>query len=238
MASVAVAGAAAKALKCEVIASSSSPPKRTVIWMHGLGDSSAGFRDVFRSMLVLPDTRIVLPNAPTRPITCNGGMRMQGWYDIRSISERAEDMEDAEGIAASARLIAELLDEEAALVGGSERITIGGFSQGAAMAVYAGLAYPAALGSIVAFSGYLVRAGEYPAHIHDAQRRTRLFISNGGEDGIVSFAWAKQGWDLLRETCALSFKFTTEPRQGHELTMTQLQDLQAWILDDDPPSRL
>src|SRR5947209_6177658 len=54
--------------------------KYTIIWLHGLGDSSDGFADLFAEYAP-SNTRVVLPNAPVRPITVNGGARMQGWYD-------------------------------------------------------------------------------------------------------------------------------------------------------------
>ena len=39
---------------------------------------------------------MVLPTAPQRPITINGGMVMNGWYDIISFSNR--ENEDGKGI--------------------------------------------------------------------------------------------------------------------------------------------
>ena len=54
--------------------------RSTLIFMHGLGDSSDGFRSVFEQLsAAIPNTRIVLPNAPQAAVTVNGGMRMQSW---------------------------------------------------------------------------------------------------------------------------------------------------------------
>ena len=48
---------------------------QTLIFLHGLGDTSEGFVDLFLQIEVIsPSTRIVLPTAPTRPITINGGL--------------------------------------------------------------------------------------------------------------------------------------------------------------------
>lgn len=113
--------------------------KATVIWLHGdcirpavhdnacigLGDSAHGFSDLFRS-LKLPDTRVVLPNAPMRfvglpdfaylvyrPVSVNRGAVMRAWYvpscaiydslcygryDIYSLGNREKQEEDEEGI--------------------------------------------------------------------------------------------------------------------------------------------
>eukprot|EP00030_Apusomonadida_sp_AF-17_P001117 a179702_96.p1 GENE.a179702_96~~a179702_96.p1 ORF type:complete len:278 (-),score=84.24 a179702_96:169-915(-) len=232
MASAVSVGPAAARLECDVVPpAGGAAHTRTVIWMHGLGDSSDGFKDVFESMLELPGTRVVLPNAPVRRITCNGGMKMRGWYDIKSISERAADMEDLDGIRSSAAALSELIAEETALVGSAAAITIGGFSQGAAMAVYTGLGCADQLGSIVAFSGYLVDRASYPGRVSVANAATPLFISNGQADAIVAYEWAREGWQDLKRA-ALKIFYTTEGRQGHELTARQLADLQSWILAD------
>lgn len=46
--------------------------KKSVIWIHGLGDSSNGFLDLFEEMdLTKDDTKIILANAPVRRVTCN-----------------------------------------------------------------------------------------------------------------------------------------------------------------------
>jgi hypothetical protein len=52
----------------------------------------------------MPHTRFVLPNAPMRPVTVNGGERMPAWYDIRSLSNRGLATEDRVGMLESAAL--------------------------------------------------------------------------------------------------------------------------------------
>src|SRR5690606_23981028 len=45
-----------------------------VIWLHGLGADRFDFQPVAEALQrVLPSTRFVLPQAPTRPVTINGG---------------------------------------------------------------------------------------------------------------------------------------------------------------------
>jgi phospholipase/carboxylesterase len=59
--------------------------KYTLLWMHGLGDSSDGFLDFFftsKSIVPNQNTKVILLNAPKQPVTCNGGFSMNSWYDI------------------------------------------------------------------------------------------------------------------------------------------------------------
>lgn len=56
-----------------------------MIWLHGLGDTSAGFLDYF----MLPDSplhkggRIKLLQAPIRAVTVDAGNKYPSWYDIK-----------------------------------------------------------------------------------------------------------------------------------------------------------
>ena len=59
-------------------------PVYSIIFLHGLGADCHDFESL-PNMLDLPNSvpiRFVLPDAPMRPITINGGMVMRGWYDL------------------------------------------------------------------------------------------------------------------------------------------------------------
>ena len=56
-----------------------------MIFMHGLGDSAEGFRPVFGAggpLSGLKGVKVVLPTAPIRKVTLNGGIEMTSWFDI------------------------------------------------------------------------------------------------------------------------------------------------------------
>ena len=63
-------------------------PYFSLIWLHGLGDTSAGFLDYFSesNSPVFKGARIQLLHAPIKPVTINGGMSMPSWYDIRTLN--------------------------------------------------------------------------------------------------------------------------------------------------------
>jgi predicted esterase len=55
----------------------------TVVIMHGLGDSSEGFSDVAQMLSSsMPHVKFILPTASSRPVSLNGGIPMNAWYDI------------------------------------------------------------------------------------------------------------------------------------------------------------
>ncbi|MEM6796303.1 MAG: carboxylesterase, partial [Acidobacteriota bacterium] len=70
------------------------PAEASVIWMHGLGATAHDFVDV-PPILSLPadlSVRYIFPQAPSIPVTLNGGMVMPAWYDIRSLDARSSDV--------------------------------------------------------------------------------------------------------------------------------------------------
>ena len=61
--------------------------KHTMIFLHGLGDTSMGFYDLFLDSknqfnLVPPNCKVVLPTAPIQPVSLNDGYEMNSWFDI------------------------------------------------------------------------------------------------------------------------------------------------------------
>eukprot|EP00742_Colponemidia_sp_Colp-10_P002360 GILJ01002516.1.p1 GENE.GILJ01002516.1~~GILJ01002516.1.p1 ORF type:complete len:281 (-),score=39.66 GILJ01002516.1:190-960(-) len=199
--------------------------KSTLIWMHGLGDSAAGFYDLFLPAegLLAPGVKVVLLNAPVRPITVNGGMRMRGWYDIYSMDRLRK--EDEEGIAQSVVSVSAVIDQESLLVG-SNKIVVGGFSQGAAMSVRTALEYPAKLAGVVALSGYVFQ--KTISRMQEANRVTPFFAYHGESDPVVPFPYGKEGFDSLI-TAGVPVEWHSERGLGHSLSPKELSLVSSFI---------
>ncbi len=102
----------------------------TVIVLHGLGDSGAGWSSV-AGQLDMPWVKFIFPSAAPRPVTINGGAMCPAWADIKGLSP--DSPEDVEGSLATRTLIHSLITSEVSSGVPASRIVIGGFSQGAAM---------------------------------------------------------------------------------------------------------
>lgn len=173
-------------------------PTAAVIWMHGLGDDGRGWSDVVPMLGIPPElgVRFIFPHAPVMPVTINNGMRMRAWYDVRQadLSERA----DLDGVRRSQALIAALLAREAARGIPAARMVLAGFSQGGAIALYAGLRYPERLAGIVGLSTYLVASASTAAEASAANRDLPIFMAHGTHDPVVRLPWAEHSRDVLR----------------------------------------
>ena len=88
------------------------PPRASIIWLHGLGADGHDFEPLIPQLDIV-DTlgvRVVLPHAPRRPVTINGGMLMPAWYDIAAANfSRGQD---SEGIRASEQQLRALIARE------------------------------------------------------------------------------------------------------------------------------
>lgn len=206
-----------------------SPPRpadAAVIWLHGLGADGHDFASLPPQLAVPPDAavRYVFPHAPERPVTVNLGMRMRAWYDIVSLGERSRD---EAGIRRSADAVDALIAREVERGVPSTRIVLAGFSQGAGMALFAGLRHPEPLGGIVALSGYLPLADALLDEASPANRKIEIFQAHGGRDEVVPCAWGRDGAERLRAA-----GYGVEWREyamAHTVCPDEVRDIGRWL---------
>ena len=135
----------------------------------------------------MPHVKIVLPTAPTQPVTMNMGMPMPSWYDIVGLDERAN--ENCKGIDVSqAKLERILADEHKATGLPYSCMVLAGFSQGGAMSLFTGLQLEESLAGIVVLSGYLPAAKKCKAK----QLKMPIWHGHGTADPMVQYAMAEK----------------------------------------------
>lgn len=171
-------------------------PEASVIWMHGLGANGNDFVPIVERFKSLQsNVRFVFPNAPIRAVTVNGGMRMRAWYDIFAVD--LVQREDTAGIKDAERLIDLLIKREQDLGVATNRIVLAGFSQGGAMALYAGLRYPERLGGLIDLSGYLPLPDTLVQERDLINQNSPIFMAHGLFDTVVPVMLAEQTKDQL-----------------------------------------
>jgi phospholipase/carboxylesterase len=174
-------------------------PDAAVIWLHGLGDDGNGWSQVVGA-LGLPRTkavRFLFPHAPVMPVTINNGMSMRAWYDFKDadFSSRA----DLAGVRKSQAHVEALIAREVQRGIDARRIVLAGFSQGGAIALYAGLRHSARLAGIVALSTYLIDGPSLATEAAPANRDVPIFMAHGTQDPVVRFAWAEMSQRALND---------------------------------------
>lgn len=83
----------------------------------------------------------------------------------------------------------------------SERIVLGGFSQGGAMSLLSGLTCPHKLGGIFGLSCYLLLKDKLRDMLPEgnANAKTKVFMGHGDADMVVRYEWGSKTADVLKE---------------------------------------
>jgi len=160
-------------LHTEFIPATPKTSRRVLVMLHGLGDSTAGWRWLPEA-LGLPDLNYLLVNAPDQYF---GGW---SWFEYRG--------DIAPGVHRSRKLLFELLGDLRTQGFPADQITLGGFSQGCLMAIETGLRYPHRLAGIVGISGWVFELENLLRDLTPVARAQRLLITHGHFDPLLPFA--------------------------------------------------
>lgn len=204
------------------------PATACVIWLHGLGADRFDFQPVAEALQgVLPGVRFVLPQAPTRPVTLNGGWSMPSWYDIIALQpERAIDMAQLEE---SASQVLALIEAQRADGIPAARIFLAGFSQGGAVVLHSAFRrWAGELGGVLALSTY---APTFSAdqQLGAIQQRHPVLCLHGRDDEVVPHALGRRAHDWLAAR-GVEVAWHDYP-MGHEVVNEELRDIALWLAE-------
>lgn len=214
-------------MKNSLVMETGPKPDGAVIWLHGLGASGHDFEPAVPA-LNLPqsaDIRFIFPNAPSIPITVNGGMVMPAWYDILDMS--IDRNVDEDQLRASAKRVHQIIDELRQGSISSERIVIAGFSQGGAVAYEAALTYPHQLCGLMTMSSYFASAKSIDPH--SANYKLPVTVYHGAHDPVVSESLGQEAARIL-QVMGHESRYVTYPMQ-HTLCLEQIQDIGKTLRD-------
>lgn len=202
-----------------------SPANATVIWLHGLGADGNDFVPIIPE-LGLPPTmavRFVFPNAPSIPITINGGYVMPAWYDITAMD--VERKVDTEQLLASAEQVRLLIDREIDRGIPSTRIVLAGFSQGGAVAYQAALTHMFPLAGLLCLSTYFATADSITPN--SANRQIPIKVCHGTSDPMVAVKLGKSACQRLTDM-GYSVEYTEYPME-HAVCPDEIADISRWL---------
>ncbi|CAG9939499.1 unnamed protein product [Clonostachys rosea f. rosea IK726] len=217
----------------------------TVIFCHGLGDTGHGWADTIeqiRRKRRLDEIKFILPNAPTIPITVNGGYPMPGWFDVKTLGIAAKSLqgragqEDAPGITVTQEYIHGLIDSEISAGIPSERIVLGGFSQGGAMGIFSGLTAKVKLGGIVALSSWLLLHQTFAELVPkgDINKATPILMAHGDSDQVVVYPLAQESEKKLT-SLGYDVNFKTYRGMEHNACLEELNEVEEFLVSRLPP---
>jgi len=200
--------------------------KAAVLWLHGLGADGHDFESLVPYLDIPPEAavRFVFPNAPSIPVTINGGFVMPAWYDITDMS--LDRKHDLVGMERSSAQLRSLIQRENDRGIPSDRIVVAGFSQGGAVALYTALRYEERLAGLMLLSTYLV-GDTLEAERSPANRGIPILQAHGTEDPMVPIRGGEQARAEL-ERLGYGVDWRTYPIQ-HEVSPLEITHIGAWL---------
>jgi len=202
-------------------------PTGAVIWLHGLGADGHDFAPIVPQLVTTGERplRFVFPHAPIRPVTINGGIEMRAWYDILGFDRRLP--QDEAGIRASDAQVRDLIHRENARGVATDRIVLGGFSQGGAISLFTGPRYPEKLAGIMGLSCYLLLEDLLPAERTRINYQTPIFLGHGTQDPVVEIRRGAEARQLL-EAGGYPVEWHAYP-MPHSVCPQEVDDIAAWL---------
>ena len=178
-------------------------PRFLLVLCHGVGADASQMAILVEPLRrFLPGAAFLAPDGPD-PFDQfpPGVMASRQWFSLRDRTPAVLDT----GAQAAAPALNATIDAECARLGlPGGRVALAGFSQGAMMALYAGLRRTPAPGAILAYSGALLDTPDLAAHLSG---RPPVLLVHGERDMVVPFAAGVASEHALRrlgvpvETC-------------------------------------
>ena len=204
------------------------PPQRapgkqpaTIVFLHGLGDTANGWAPAF-PIPGLEYAKVVLPTAHHIPVTLNMGMTMPAFFDLYGLE--ADSRVDEAGIHKGIARIDRIVQEEVSKGVDRNRIVVGGFSQGGALALRYALE-EGNVGGVVGLSCWLPGGKD---KVGNARRLPKVLMCHGDEDMVVRFKYGKKTADVLKENGA-DVEFKVFRGMGHSSCPEELQVISKFL---------
>ncbi len=169
-----------------------------IVLLHGYGSSPEDIVSVADRSDVPEGARFAFPRAP-EPMRAPQGSPGSGfmWWPFTTDLHDLTTTHLPELPAARRDVLAFLDAEQERLGIGSEQIVLGGFSQGAILALDVALHDDRPLAGLILLSGTIVEEAELVPHI-PSRRGLRVFLAHGTADAVLPYAHASHLVDLLR----------------------------------------
>ncbi|GAU22314.1 hypothetical protein TSUD_261140 [Trifolium subterraneum] len=192
----------------------------TIVWLHGLGDNGLSSYQLLES-LPLPNIKWICPTAPIRSVAILGGFSCNAWFDMGELSEDGP------------------VDWEV-------KVGIGGFSMGAATALYSatcfamgkygnGIPYLINLRAVIGLSGWLPGSRTLTSRIEmsdDARRRAAslpVFLSHGISDDVVPYKYGEKSAQSLSSAGFQYITFKSYDGVGHYTVPSEMAEVSNWL---------
>ena len=209
---------------------------KALVWLHGFADESGAAWDEFANAIVRDIDEVVVLT-PDAPLTKPGALReregaedveVRAWFEprLRNSPGRASATSEwtCDGMEASVARVRAIVDETCETHGiARSHVILGGFSQGACLALACAASPSGDVGGVLALRGYL------PNRIDRMGMRQRTMpnalILAGGNDPLVPVEWS------IEAGAVTGARVVFNEDVGHELCADDVYRARLWIAE-------
>jgi len=190
-----------------------SPTKKLMIVLHGLGDSSEGYKWL-PSEMRRSDISYLLLNAP------DAYYMGYSWFDIPG--------DATPGILRSREYLFRTVQELEAQGWKNENIALFGFSQGCLMVLDLALRYPKKFAAVIGISGYAAFLEEYPQAFSSCAKEQKILITHGSEDPMLPLHFTKPQMQKL-QSLGLQLEWKEYKKEHTIDPEKEMSDIRAFL---------
>lgn len=201
-----------------------------VIWMHGLGDTPSGWAEQANEIRErVTHTKWILPCAPEHPVTCSGGNVSTSWMDLVEIPITTRTKDNGRDLPESIDIIHAIIDDLVSNGLPANRIVLGGFSQGGALAIAAALKYPKELAGVCVLSGWCLKNLDVPALIKLSENRKSFFLVCHGDADTTVFPGCGKLTKKILEDAGTPVEFHSYPNLEHGTCPEEMDHITTFL---------
>ncbi|XP_039431808.1 lysophospholipase-like protein 1 [Culex pipiens pallens] len=221
----------------------------TLIFFHGSGDTGNGLTEWLRFLLgkdlEFPHIKIIIPTAPVQPYAPMGGENSNVWFNRKRIEMDCPEIRTS--LASIYDTVNEILKRETSQGVPANRIIVGGFSMGGALALHTAYHLNRDLAGAFAISSFLNTGSivyDSLGCVTEDERLPDLLMFHGERDTLVPIEWGQTTFDELAKL-GVRGQFVPNRNALHEIKKEQLMRVIEWInklipepRDESSPSKL
>ncbi|XP_017776368.1 PREDICTED: lysophospholipase-like protein 1 [Nicrophorus vespilloides] len=202
----------------------------SVIFFHGSGDTGPGVLEWMKFLIgdfSQPHIKFLFPSAPMRPYTPLNGAQSNVWFDRLNITPDAP--EHTQTLDSIGEEVKKLIQAEVNSGVPLDKIIVGGFSMGGALALHTAYRTIPGLAGVFALSSFLNKDSlVYDVLRKNGPSKTPLYMFHGDRDTLVPNTWGLESFNNLTEL-GVKGEYVQLKNTLHELKKHELELLISWI---------
>merc|ERR1719362_448957 len=154
---------------------------------------------------------------------------MTSWFDIQHLPLNLREPENPQDIEASVSDVHRMLQDLESQGVSSDRVMLGGFSQGGTVSLLAGLSYQSRLAGVISISGWCANRQDVASWISPAARETPVLMCCGDGDPLVDFGLTKISSKLLKKELGDKLEALYPKRGIHQPVQEELRAVMTFL---------